>query len=308
MKKIIKTILCVFAIVLTVAFPALISKSVKDGIALCLYTLVPALLPFMLIVNIMQKHDLCSQISYILKPILKIFFKISDNGCFAVIIGFICGYPMGAKTISDLYIHKKISFSEAAYLVTFCNNCSLSFLLNYIFLNYLQNSFIKNTAFINPALLCVILVYCPAFIVGTANRFLLKPDITVNNSKAMPFTGNPILLSVKSLTTLSVYVICFNIMSRLLLTLPINATFKSILCGVSEITSGTAIIFENISGNTVFCTYLILLFTVFGGISITMQSLSQICHSKLKVYYLVGKLKSSVVFTLLFFILYLVKN
>ena len=201
MKKIIKTILCVFAIVLTVAFPALISKSVKDGIALCLYTLVPALLPFMLIVNIMQKHDLCSQISYILKPILKIFFKISDNGCFAVIIGFICGYPMGAKTISDLYIHKKISFSEAAYLVTFCNNCSLSFLLNYIFLNYLQNSFIKNTAFINPALLCVILVYCPAFIVGTANRFLLKPDITVNNSKAMPFTGNPILLSVKSLTT-----------------------------------------------------------------------------------------------------------
>ena len=227
---------------------------------------------------------------------------------FCRIIGFICGYPMGAKTISDLYIHKKISFSEAAYLVTFCNNCSLSFLLNYIFLNYLQNSFIKNTAFINPALLCVILVYCPAFIVGTANRFLLKPDITVNNSKAMPFTGNPILLSVKSLTTLSVYVICFNIMSRLLLTLPINATFKSILCGVSEITSGTAIIFENISGNTVLCTYLILLFTVFGGISITMQSLSQICHSKLKVYYLVGKLESSVVFTLLFFILYLVKN
>ena len=89
------------------------------------------------------------------------------------------------------------------------------------------------------------------------------------------------------------------IMSRLLLTLPINATFKSILCGVSEITSGTAIIFENISGNTVLCTYLILLFTVFGGISITMQSLSQICHSKLKVYYLVGKLESSVVFTLL---------
>ena len=269
---------------------------------------VPALLPFMLIVNIMQKHDLCSQISYILKPILKIFFKISDNGCFAVIIGFICGYPMGAKTISDLYIHKKISFSEAAYLVTFCNNCSLSFLLNYIFLNYLQNSFIKNTAFINPALLCAILVYCPAFIVGAANRFLLKPDITVNNSKAMPFTGNLILLSVKSLTTLSVYVICFNIMSRLLLTLPINATFKSILCGISEITSGTAIIFENVNGNTVLCTYLILLFTVFGGISITIQSLSQICHSKLKVYYLVGKLESSVVFTLLFFILYLVKN
>ena len=133
-------------------------------------------------------------------------------------------------------------------------------------------------------------------------------NATVNNSKAMPFTGNPILLSFKSLTTLSVYVICFNIMSRLLLTLPINATFKSILCGVSEITSGTAIIFENISGNTVLCTYLILLFTVFGGISITMQSLSQICHSKLKVYYLVGKLESSVVFTLLFFILYLVKN
>ena len=102
MKKIIKTILCVFAIVLTVAFPALISKSVKDGIALCLYTLVPALLPFMLIVNIMQKHDLCSQISYILKPILKIFFKI--------IFKNICGFSF---VVTFNFDSNEITFTDA---------------------------------------------------------------------------------------------------------------------------------------------------------------------------------------------------
>jgi hypothetical protein len=307
MKKFIETLFCVFAIVLIIAFPSLITESVKSGITLCLYTLIPALLPFLLIVNSMQKYNLCSYLSYITKPFLKIPFKLSDNGCFAVIIGFSCGYPMGAKTISDLYTQQKITLSEASYLITFCNNCSLSFLINYIYLNYIHNTLKPWRHFSNKSALVIFLVYTPAILTGIINRFFMRPDIRKRHGLSASYIENPILSSVKSLVTLSIYVICFTVLSRLISVTAIHKTAKAIICGISEITSGTVVLASTIN-NSFFCTYLILLCTVFGGLSITMQSLSQIKNKSLKKYYLIGKIENIIFFTLLFMIIYFVEK
>lgn len=56
----------------------------------------------------------------------------SYYGTFAVLTGFLCGYPMGAKTTSDLLNVNKISRSEASYLLSFCNNTSPAFILSYV--------------------------------------------------------------------------------------------------------------------------------------------------------------------------------
>ena len=305
MRKFTETFFCILAIILIISFPSLITQSVKEGIVLCIYTVIPALLPFMLIVNFMQKHNLCSYLSFIIKPLLSIPFKISDNGCFAVIAGFSCGYPIGAKTISDLYTQKKITLSEACYLITFCNNCSLSFLINYIYLNFAKNTLTSFISFNKMTILIIFLIYFPAVITGIINRFIIKPDIYVQKTDYLPYNGNPILSSIKSLSVLSVYIICFTLFSRLISALDIDSTLKAIICGLSEITSGTVIIASTIRNN-IFCTYLILLFTVFGGFSITLQSLSQINNKTLKKYYITGKLESMIIFSLLFVMTYII--
>lgn len=303
MKKIIETFFCIFTIILIISFPTFITDSVKNGIILCLYTVIPALLPFMLIVNIMQKYNLCGYLSYITKPILQIPFKISDNGCFAVIIGFSCGYPMGAKTISDLYTQGKITLSEACYLVTFCNNCSLSFLINYIYLNFVSNLLKTSGSFHIGTGGIIFLTYFPAILTGIINRFFIKPEINTKSEVSASYMGNPILSTLKSLSILSIYVIGFTVFSQFISTLSVNNILKAIMCGLSEITSGTVIIASAVQNNAL-CTYLILLCTVFGGLSITMQSFSQMKNNQMKKYYIIGKIETMIIFSILFWSIY----
>ncbi len=307
MKKLTGTFFCIIAIILILSFPKIITESVKDGIILCLYNVLPALLPFMLIVNIMQKYDYCRYISYITKPFLNKLFHITDNGCFAVIIGFSCGYPMGAKVISDLHSQGKITLSEARYLATFCNNCSISFLINYIYFNFVKN--LWNTFFSTPytTIIILFLVYAPAVLTGIINRFWNKTYINSSHLSPVLYSGNPILSSVKSLSILCVYVICFTIFSGLIASTSINTEFKALICGFLEITSGAPIITASIS-HPVICIYFLLLCTVFGGFSITMQSLGQLKNKTLKKYYILGKIESIIIFSVLFIIVLYLNN
>ena len=97
-----------------------ITNYVILGIKICLYSVIPSLLPFMLITNYMQAHNLCTTVSAIFHPIFNKLMSLSEYGTFALIIGFTSGYPMGAKIIGDLYSADNISFKkEAKLLITF---------------------------------------------------------------------------------------------------------------------------------------------------------------------------------------------
>lgn len=57
---------------------------------------------------------------------------VSAAGAYAVIVGALCGYPVGAKITSDLYENHQISESEAKYLLTFTNHASPVFVRTYL--------------------------------------------------------------------------------------------------------------------------------------------------------------------------------
>lgn len=87
---------------------------------------------YMILINVLictpALHWICRITSTFLCPLLG----TSYYGTFAVLTGFLCGYPMGAKTTSDLLNVNKISRSEASYLLSFCNNTSPAFILSYV--------------------------------------------------------------------------------------------------------------------------------------------------------------------------------
>lgn len=296
MKKLFLTVACIFSIFVILSSPQIIASGVRLGIKLNLHSVIPALLPFMVLTNIMMKYNLCEYISFIFYPILSKFFKISKNGCFAAIIGFTCGYPMGAKIIGDLYSSKLICDSEAQYLITFCNNCSISFLLNYIAFNCLA------PAIETPKIL--VLVYFPPLISGFINKFILKPEIKPTlNSKYSPSCTNPITSAIKSISILSVYIICFTVISNYIASLHfIPLDIKCISAGLFEITSGSKLISSmpkvNLPKN-----FLILVFTVFGGFSIMFQSFATLSETSLKKYYIIGKIEQLIIMCLLYILI-----
>lgn len=92
------------------------------GLELWFQKMIPTLLPFMILSGIMVRLKLTEKISMIIYPVIRPVFRVRKNVCYAMLMGFLCGFPMGAKVVGDLYSRDMITKREAEYLLSFCNN------------------------------------------------------------------------------------------------------------------------------------------------------------------------------------------
>ena len=92
------------------------------GLNLWFEKMIPSLLPFMILSGTMVRLKLTDKFSMIIYPIVKPLYRVGKNVCYAMLMGFLCGFPMGARVVDDLYIRSMISKREAEYLLAFCNN------------------------------------------------------------------------------------------------------------------------------------------------------------------------------------------
>ncbi|MDE7252548.1 MAG: hypothetical protein K2O32_06360 [Acetatifactor sp.] len=92
------------------------------GLELWFNNMIPTLLPFMILSGTLIRMGLTEGFTTLLYPFVKPLFRVSRNACYVMIMGFMCGFPMGANCVNDMYAHHKINHREAAYLLAFCNN------------------------------------------------------------------------------------------------------------------------------------------------------------------------------------------
>lgn len=92
------------------------------GLELWFQKMIPTLLPFMILSGIMVRLKLTEKISMIAYPVIRPVFRVRKNVCYAMLMGFLCGFPMGAKVVDDLYSREMLTRREAEYLLSFCNN------------------------------------------------------------------------------------------------------------------------------------------------------------------------------------------
>ena len=113
-------------------YPAEALKAAREGLNLWLNVMIPTLLPFLILTGILVQTGLISRLLASFKKPWKIIFGSSPAGAYAVLVGMLCGYPMGAKTASDLYENGQITKKEAEYLLTFVNQPSPVFVRTYL--------------------------------------------------------------------------------------------------------------------------------------------------------------------------------
>ncbi len=92
------------------------------GFSLWYTKMIPSLLPFMIISGILVRMNLTETFANLLHPILRKLFACSKNISYAIIMGFLCGFPMGAKVTAELFKNNKITEKEGEFLLCFCNN------------------------------------------------------------------------------------------------------------------------------------------------------------------------------------------
>lgn len=130
-KKILYTAFFLFFIYCILTHSELSLYYALSGLELWFGKMIPSLLPFMILSGIMVRLELTQGFASVLYPIINPIFRVSKNGCYVIIIGFLCGFPMGAKTVADLYSDGKLSRQEAEYLLAFCNNIGPVYFLSF---------------------------------------------------------------------------------------------------------------------------------------------------------------------------------
>lgn len=112
-------------------FPSHSLEASKAGLLLWFETLLPTLLPFLILSQLILKTDLIQIVQKVFGPVFRQFFHCSDNGAFCILCGFLCGYPVGARLIALQIRENRLSISEGQYLLSFCNNVSPMFCISY---------------------------------------------------------------------------------------------------------------------------------------------------------------------------------
>lgn len=301
MKKILLYILIIFSTAVLFLFPSWCADGVKLGINLLLYSLLPAILPFMLFSNFLIKSDISHLAGAIIHPLFGRIFKTSKNGSYALIMGFLCGYPLGAKIINDLILEKKISMEEGKYLFKFINNPGPAFIQGYVISSVCAPKSLRL-----PALL---LTYLPSIIIGlvVSRRYpVFKSERNTDESVTMPFSkivDDSIFDAFATTARLAGYLIIFSIISTLVINIPgLPYIVKNITVCLLEITSGIYYIsLTNLP--VVFQLFFSILCSIAGGFSILFQINSVVTKSGLDIRECIKyKILAMVICTGLFFI------
>lgn len=287
------------------SFPQTVFTGASYGLVLWFRHVLPTLLPYMILINVLictpALHWICRITSTFLCPLLG----TSYYGTFAVLTGFLCGYPMGAKTTSDLLNVNKISRSEASYLLSFCNNTSPAFILSYV---VAQNMKERN--------LCIpfflILTFTPLMLSFIFRLFYRLPESSCSFPQVTPgsfsnpsesisdnFLDRCILNAFESVTKVGGYMMMFSVLIQLLASVLPNTIFSLLLYSSLEISTGIRLLFSSALYTTekiILCAFL----TSFGGWCCIAQTYSMISSSQLPILpYITAKLVTALVTSLL---------
>ena len=121
----------VFAVILCV-FAKETSQIAKKAIYLCLDTVIPSLFPFFVLSKIIIPYVSFFPCPKFFKSIIERFFFLPYYTIFVILLGFISGYPNGAKMTRDMLDQGALDYRQANRLLPVANNCSPLFIIGTI--------------------------------------------------------------------------------------------------------------------------------------------------------------------------------
>lgn len=307
LSRLLFTMLSLYLTALLLRYPTLSLEYASTGLNLWLKKMVPTLLPFMILSGIMIRMDLTEGFVTLLHPMLHRLYGTSKNGSYAVIMGFLCGFPMGARIVGELYEAGRLSRGESSRLLYFCNNIGPIYFLSYV---------VPMLAIDRP-LIPFLLMYGIPLLYGLVLFRILpmfdNPDqpfkqSQCHNEQETKSSRMPLLAAIDAsvlsgligIAKLGGYMVFFNLLNIAFEPFSNSGTnLLNIYRCILEITSGI-----DHSGQSIF--YAILILLPFGGFSCIAQTYSMISRTDLSVRsYVFHKLIQTAITALCYYIIYL---
>ena len=288
-----------------------------SGLVLWANSIVPVLFPFFVATELLSHTNLTYYLGKILNRFMKPLFNVRGEGSFALIMGIISGYPIGAKIAANFRQNNICSKEECERLLSFTNNSGPLFIIGTVGITMFGNSTIGFLLLITHLLasITVGLVFrfwkfnksSSSTITKFSNFQNSNENISISNLGGI--IGNSISNSINTILMIGGFVVLFSVIisifetSQLLdiisnclkplsdsFNIPINFN-NGIVSGILELTNGLNIICnipsKKLSINIIIASFLLGL----GGFSIFLQVWSTIAKTDLSIKpYILGKL------------------
>lgn len=251
----------------------------REGMKLWLNTLLPTLLPFLILTGFLIHTNIIEKILSPFSGFWKTVFGLSPSGAYIFLLGMLCGYPMGAKLASDLFSHGKIEKREAEYLLTFANQPSPAFLTTYLAHICLEQKVSTGEIFfilLLADLLCMLffrfVIFQNQTVTRAAKNFSKKETSTTSSPGSIIDVS--IMNGFETIARLGGYILLFSLIAAC-----VHHYWKwsgiscSLILGMLEITTGLQQISQ--AGLSFQMQYLVsMALTAFGGCCILAQTKS----------------------------------
>ena len=303
-------VLLIFSI-LIFNYSSLVMEQVTFSVSLWKDKLLPSLLPFFLISELLISYGFIELVGTLFGKLVSRVFYVPEEATFAIVGSIVSGFPSGSKYIRDLYDNNYINVDDANYLLTFTHFANPLFVIGMIG-NYVLGNIDLSLKILAIHIFGNIII---AFIFRKKKEHKSKHSsikdllnkIHVKRLENNNFIGvltKSIFKSFKLLVLILGIITFFSIITIIITSIFELSFFNvTIIRGLLEMTQGiNGVMFLNTSVKLK--AFLITLFISFGGLSVHFQVKSIIDGSNIKYkYFLIARIIHSIISGILVLIL-----
>ena len=290
----------------------------KTGLTLWATSVVPSLFPFFVATELLAQTNIAHLLGKFFNMFMNPIFNIRGEGSFALIMGIISGYPVGAKIACNFRQNNILSKVECERLLSFTNNSGPLFIVGTVGISMFGNSTIGFLLLITHILACLTVGFLFRFWGNSYSGIYSKEHNTKTNStstKKISFSNLSEALSLSisnaayTVMMIGGFVVIFSVIisifkaSHLINILNIfcmpcfrflnipTEFIAPLLTGIIEITNGISLIsniqIKAVSINIILASFLLGI----GGLSVFLQVLSITSKTDLSIKpYIIGKI------------------
>lgn len=202
-----------------VCFSSSTFEITQNALKLWANNVIPSLLPFLICIDLLKATPFVDLISKLLTPIMRPLFNVPGAGAFALAMGWLSGYPTGAKITSELYQDGKCTLEEASRLLAFTNTSGPLFIIGTCGIAMFNDSKIGFLLLISHILgsITVGLILRNSFLSPNLADIISRKSAKINTSEDLSlknsgkFVGSSIQNSFSTLILIGGYIVSFAI-------------------------------------------------------------------------------------------------
>lgn len=289
--------------------------SARIGLTVFAMNVIPSLFPFMFLTKLLiETGGFRSEFGFLGKIYSKIF-NLPRKSFYIFLLAAVCGYPIGAKLISEGRQRGELTDPSAKKLTALCSNASMIFLIGTVGCAMLGSLTAGIIIYLSNLVACILTAILMSFFYREKDFSESYAIPQVQNAKGALFSA--MSDSVMSVFIVGGYITLFSVIGEALvaskIVLPLQYLLGGILSlmtvsphvangivsGLLEFTNGCNAVSTyglNVSVSAPICAFM----TGFGGLSVSMQCLTYLKQVQIKTsYYFLTKILHGIISLLL---------